>query len=333
MKKHFAKAVAVTLGLLIILCSLPVVSVFAAYENTHVNTGDQAADIVAVAKTQIGYHEGSLAGTTSGSNNYTKYGVWYDKKYDVGNGSFSYGAWCAMFVSWCADQAGIPADIVYPHAYCPYGVTWYKNHNIWKDRSSGYVPKAGDIIYFQSSGSASHIGIVTGCNGSTVYTVEGNTSSATYDPEGNVCADKSYALSNTRIMGYGTPNYETGNVTSAAKLGTYKITASSLNVREGASTDYEVVDAVLKGELVVVSELNSSGWGKVTTPSGKVGWCAITQYGDYIGLDALGYGIKTGFGDPDYSYKENGSLVISNPGGEVSAVDLELPLGIGTGTT
>ena len=41
----------------------------AAYENTHVNTGDQATDLVEVARTQVGYHEGT--------NNYTKYNVWF----------------------------------------------------------------------------------------------------------------------------------------------------------------------------------------------------------------------------------------------------------------
>ena len=45
----------------------------AAYENTHINTGNQRADIVAIAQTQVGYHEGSLEGTTNGSDNYTKY--------------------------------------------------------------------------------------------------------------------------------------------------------------------------------------------------------------------------------------------------------------------
>ena len=34
------------------------ISVWATYENTHYNSGDQANDIVGVAQTQVGYSEG-----------------------------------------------------------------------------------------------------------------------------------------------------------------------------------------------------------------------------------------------------------------------------------
>ena len=63
--RWLAACIAVVLGMG--MCAgLPV---SAAYENTYTNTGNQRADIVAVAKTQIGYHEGSLEGTTNSSNN------------------------------------------------------------------------------------------------------------------------------------------------------------------------------------------------------------------------------------------------------------------------
>lgn len=138
----------------------------------------------------------------AGSNNYTKYGAWYN------NGSLQGQAWCAMFVSWCANQAGISADIFYSHAYCPYGVTWYKNKNQWHDRS-GYTPKKGDIIYFQSGGRASHVGIVYDVDSSKVYTVEGNTSGgSTLVSNGGGVAKKSYSLSYASIMGYATPMYK-----------------------------------------------------------------------------------------------------------------------------
>ena len=101
--RWLAACIAVVLGMG--MCAgLPV---SAAYENTYTNTGNQRADIVAVAKTQIGYHEGSLEGTTNSSNNYTKYNVWNGKI----EGGYRY-AWCHAFVSWCANQAGIGTDIV-----------------------------------------------------------------------------------------------------------------------------------------------------------------------------------------------------------------------------
>ena len=54
-----------------------------------------AKDIVDVAIGELGYRE-------TGSNS-TKYGKWYGM-----NGA----AWCHMFVSWCADQAGISTSVV-----------------------------------------------------------------------------------------------------------------------------------------------------------------------------------------------------------------------------
>ncbi len=48
------------------------------------------SDFVQTALDEVGYEEGS--------NNYTKYGVWYGLPNDV---------WCVMFVSWCANEAGI----------------------------------------------------------------------------------------------------------------------------------------------------------------------------------------------------------------------------------
>ena len=67
----------------------------AAYENTHVNTGNQRQDIIAVAVTQLGY------GETNGG--YTKYGEFH------GN---SYADWCGYFVSWCARQANVPTSVL-----------------------------------------------------------------------------------------------------------------------------------------------------------------------------------------------------------------------------
>lgn len=171
--------------LLGLLSSLFAVPIYAAYENTHVNTGNQANDILSVAATQVGYAEGS--------NNQTKYGAWYP---------MDYNPWCAMFVSWCADQAGIPTSIIPKHASCDVGVNWFKGKSQWQDSAyhgGSYIPKAGDLIYFGVVGDSDHVGIVRYSSGGYVYTVEGNT--------GNMVKNKSYALSNSDILGYGIPSY------------------------------------------------------------------------------------------------------------------------------
>ena len=81
-------------------------------------TGNQRSDVVRVALTQLGYHEGNsdkdfAGGNTQGSRNFVEYNR-YHGRYDNNEGNgVSYGYyWCASFATWCAVQAGIPESIV-----------------------------------------------------------------------------------------------------------------------------------------------------------------------------------------------------------------------------
>ncbi len=158
-------------------------SVRATHENTHGNTGDQASDIVGVASTQVGYYEGG--------DGYTKYGDWY---------GLPYSDWCAMFVSWCANQAGVSTDVFPSFALCSAGADWFISQGRFHYAGS-YAPQAGDLIFYSSYGNIYHVGLVTGSDGSNVYSIEGNYNEAVY----NV----SYPLSYGDIMGYATPAYGT----------------------------------------------------------------------------------------------------------------------------
>ena len=71
MKKKLSRWTAVFTVLLLCMGLCSGLPVSAAYENTHVNSGNPRVDIVEIAKTQIGYLEGSLEGTVKGNNNYT----------------------------------------------------------------------------------------------------------------------------------------------------------------------------------------------------------------------------------------------------------------------
>lgn len=158
-------------------------SVRATYENTHNNSGNQASDIVGIATTQVGYGEGY--------DGYTKYGDWY---------GLPYSDWCAMFVSWCANQAGVSTDVFPSFALCSAGADWFMNQGRFHYAGS-YAPQAGDLIFYSSYGNIYHVGLVTGSDGSNVYSIEGNYNEAVY----NV----SYPLSYGDILGYATPNYGT----------------------------------------------------------------------------------------------------------------------------
>lgn len=139
----------------------------------------------------------------AGYNNWTKYGVWYAN--DVAkNWSFANTYWCDMFISWGAKESN-EKDAVGYFAYCPYHVQYFKNKGVWKTKN----PLVGDIIFFQSNGVASHVGIVYKVSGNTVYTVEGNTSSGnnTVIANGGGVFKKSYTIGSSYILGYATPDY------------------------------------------------------------------------------------------------------------------------------
>ena len=106
--------------------------------------------------------------------------------------------WCACFVSWCYNQAGKSEP---RFAGCQsQGVPWFQSRGQWGAR--GYENIApGDAIFFDwdLDGSADHVGIVVGTDGSRVYTVEGNS--------GDTCKIKSYSLTYECIKGYGLMNW------------------------------------------------------------------------------------------------------------------------------
>lgn len=123
----------------------------AAYENTYYNTGNMRNDIIGVALTQVGYSEGS--------NNYTKYGVWYGQ---------SNAPWCGMFVSWCAKEAGIPTSVLRRT-----GIANPSNFGLSYKSGSQYTPQKGDLFFKKNF---SHVGLVYYTEGAYFYTIEGNTS-------------------------------------------------------------------------------------------------------------------------------------------------------------
>ncbi len=144
--------------------------------------------IVAVAASQIGNVGGQ------------PYWSWYGFNERV--------AWCACFVSWCANECGyIDTGIIPKFAGCVWGVDWFQDRGQWADGSATPVP--GMIIFFDwhspdgesgpQDGLSDHVGIVARVEDGRVYTIEGNTSDS--------CREKSYPLGHFEILGYGIPAY------------------------------------------------------------------------------------------------------------------------------
>ena len=116
-----------------------------------------AEKLLAVAQSQIGYHESTLNFHVEDGEHkgYTRYGEWYGSPY---------GDWCAMFVSFCLNYAGIENnDSIIPYnANCQ---RWVEElAKIFEDPDT-YIPEPGDIVFFNQEGNrdgaANHVGIVS----------------------------------------------------------------------------------------------------------------------------------------------------------------------------
>jgi hypothetical protein len=83
-------------------------------------------------------------------------------------------AWCAAFVSWTFEKAGVKAI---KSAYSP---SWFpRNKTIWK-QGKGSQPQQGDVfgIWFSNKNRIAHVGFVDSWGAKEVITVEGNTNEA-----------------------------------------------------------------------------------------------------------------------------------------------------------
>jgi hypothetical protein len=151
-------------------------------------------DVLDIARHELGETEHPRG------SNHTKYGTWWGAQ-DV---------WCAMFVSWCFDKAGLPLGPRHGSgptgfALTTTGAQWFKDRDSWSS-----MPRAGVVVFFNMPGRRNgidHVGIVESVAADgTIHTIEGNSSDAV--------RRRSYPRGDSRIVGYGIPDYagaETGD--------------------------------------------------------------------------------------------------------------------------
>ena len=100
-------------------------------------------------------------------------------------------------------------------AYTPTSAQWFKDKGQWHSR-----PKIGDLIFFKNSVRICHIGLVYKVAGNVVYTIEGNTSlGSQVIPNGGSVCYKQYGIDNSRIAGYGRPDYSLLKTKSRYEVG------------------------------------------------------------------------------------------------------------------
>lgn len=105
-------------------------------------------------------------------------------------------AWCAIFVSWCAEQAGLTPPKEYN---CDDLRKYFISKGTWHGRSSepNYKPNPGDCIIFgdDTDNGTSHTGLVVRADDNNIYTVEGNYS--------HQVSEVTHAFHENEIAGFG----------------------------------------------------------------------------------------------------------------------------------
>lgn len=158
--------------------------------------------VVDAARSKIGYYESLV-------NEFT---TWY-------YGVETEAQWCAIFVSWCADQGNALGIAVPKRSTVESMRRWFVKRGEYYPATSDYVPQKGDIVFINTAvdgtDAVHHVEIVTESGFITskrtkkVKCIGGNTSDLNYNGSEYV-TEKVRPVSNSRatIIGYAHPAYE-----------------------------------------------------------------------------------------------------------------------------
>lgn len=218
-------------------------------------------------------------------------------------------AWCATGVSAAfidlglAGKSGSGKLFECCECSCPNMINLAKTQGIWTE-SDSYVPGIGDVIMYdwQDSGSgdntgvADHVGIVCYVSGNTFKVIEANINDSV--------GYRTMTVNGKYIRGFITPNYAkfattavtenkttTSTTTTTTSTSTSSlnktckfkgiVSASELNVRKWAGTNYAVLRKLAKGKTVEVCDTVKDNAGDdwyYIKESGKYGFVSS----DYI---------------------------------------------------
>lgn len=190
-----------TAGLAAVLCLTPA---WALEERG----GSQSGLVVEQALGQMGF--------TEEDDEHTPFGERY---------GYPNGYWCDMFVSWCADEAGVSKEAFprsvncarHQRAFAALG-RYYES----AARGGTYVPQQGDLVlFYNDTGRIHHVGLVLYVEDETLFTVEGNALTTRWDypaaevsevrvpeeePNDYVTVNR-YPIADPRLHGYAVPAY------------------------------------------------------------------------------------------------------------------------------
>ncbi len=221
-------------------------------------TGDYRTDIVSVALSQVGYHEGKSAGDLSGSSsgkaNFTEYGYNFGLPGD---------SWCAAFVWWCARQVGVNESIIRKTEWAKISLQSFESRPL---SQCGNI-RVGDIAFFDMSGGdgiEDHVGIIVGVTANEIVTVEGNTSNAVrkqiYSRSTGMREDGA-----GKLLYIGSPDYH-GKNTNSVNYETVFVSSPGAAFRPTVNGSKS--GTLDDGEYMLLSADNSGQWLQIVAPNG-----------------------------------------------------------------
>lgn len=224
--------------------------------------------VIDIALAQVGYVEKASASqldsktANPGNKNYTKYARDLDQIPGFYNGKKQGYPWCDILNDWCFVQAygaEMAKKMLYQPekslgASCTYSASYFRKAGKFYEKS----PKVGDQIFFKSGSEIVHTGIVVDVDSKKVYTVEGNTSSASgVVANGGCVCRKSYSLTDSKIAGYGRPNYALAGENQGAKV---NLTTGATKT-ETVQVSIPVLKQGMKGDYVKPLQILLNGRG------------------------------------------------------------------------
>ena len=266
--------------------------------------------VLEIALAEIGYLEKASNSqlddktANAGYGNYTKYSRDLDNISGFYNGKKNGYAWCDIFVDWCFVQAyGVStakALLCQPNnsagAGCTSSMQYYKQKSQFHSS-----PKPGDQIFFGSGAESTHTGLVYKVDGSYVYTIEGNTSSAVgVVANGGGVFQKSYLLSHYQILGYGRPNYSGTTISNSTTTNISTTITSTSSKKVVCSVSLDQLSKGSKGQqvkalqLLLIGNKHKCGGAGADGDFGNDTYSAVISFQMERGLEADGVvGTKT----------------------------------------
>ncbi len=152
-------------------------------------TDNMANDLLAIAKTQLGYTESTrnfFVDENGVRHGYNRYGQWYGSPY---------GDWTSMFVSFCLYYTGIPHGVIPMYAGAEtLRMGWEELEGFYP--AAEYQAAPGDLVYLDpdGDGKAEYVGILSEVSETAIKLIAGDV---------NDCVEElAYQTGDSAVMGF-----------------------------------------------------------------------------------------------------------------------------------